>query len=116
MEPLAVFDLLRASSRALPTSAWLLQGKQLTYALPTQVVKERSAAGALRVDLRFVSALLIMRASRVSRTKPLTAVYSALTALMNPTRADAVAALGETTGVYALGKMHARMEADEVVR
>ena len=35
---------------------------------------------------------------------------------MNPTRADAVAALGETTGAWALGSMHARMQASEVGR
>ena len=42
------------------------------------------------------------------------AIRSAFTAILNPQRADAVAALGETTGTMALRKMYARMQVHEV--
>ena len=45
-----------------------------------------------------------------------TLVHSSLTALNDPTRADAVAAVGEVTGSYALSRMRAGMEANEVGR
>lgn len=45
-----------------------------------------------------------------------TLVHSSLTALNDPARADAVAAVGEVTGSYALSKMMAGMEQDEVGR
>lgn len=45
-----------------------------------------------------------------------TLVHSSLTALNDPTRADAVAAVGEVTGSYALSKMMAGMESDAVGR
>lgn len=41
------------------------------------------------------------------------AAQASLTALMDPTRADAVATLGETTGTWALSKMHSRMLSDQ---
>ncbi|KXS17770.1 Coq4-domain-containing protein [Gonapodya prolifera JEL478] len=44
------------------------------------------------------------------------AVGSAFTALAVPTRADMVAALGETTGPYALGRIRDKMMADAVGR
>jgi ubiquinone biosynthesis protein COQ4 len=44
------------------------------------------------------------------------AIQSATTALQDPTRADAVAALGEVTGHYALTSMHQTMMADETGR
>ena len=43
-----------------------------------------------------------------------TLVHSSLTALNDPTRADAVAAVGEVTGSFALSKMLAGMESNEV--
>ncbi|KAL7553683.1 hypothetical protein ACHAWF_018045 [Thalassiosira exigua] len=45
-----------------------------------------------------------------------TFVHSSLTALSDPTRADAVAAVGEVTGSFALSRMRAGMERDEVGR
>lgn len=45
-----------------------------------------------------------------------TLVHSSLTALADPTRADAVAAVGEVTGSYALSRMRAGMEKDAVGR
>eukprot|EP00578_Thalassiosira_sp_NH16_P023674 CAMPEP_0181082530 /NCGR_PEP_ID=MMETSP1071-20121207/3669_1 /TAXON_ID=35127 /ORGANISM="Thalassiosira sp., Strain NH16" /LENGTH=318 /DNA_ID=CAMNT_0023164119 /DNA_START=158 /DNA_END=1114 /DNA_ORIENTATION=- len=45
-----------------------------------------------------------------------TLVHSSLTALNDPTRADAVAAVGEVTGSYALSKMMAGMESDAIGR
>ncbi|KAL9185067.1 hypothetical protein ACHAXT_002844 [Thalassiosira profunda] len=45
-----------------------------------------------------------------------TLVHSSLTALNDPTRADAVAAVGEVTGSYALSRMRAGMEANGVGR
>ena len=45
-----------------------------------------------------------------------TLVHSSITALNDPTRADAVAAVGEVTGSYALSKMMAGMESNEVGR
>jgi len=45
-----------------------------------------------------------------------TLVHSSLTALNDPTRADAVAAVGEVTGSFALSKMLAGMESNEVGR
>eukprot|EP00571_Detonula_confervacea_P015596 CAMPEP_0172308338 /NCGR_PEP_ID=MMETSP1058-20130122/8960_1 /TAXON_ID=83371 /ORGANISM="Detonula confervacea, Strain CCMP 353" /LENGTH=373 /DNA_ID=CAMNT_0013020723 /DNA_START=108 /DNA_END=1229 /DNA_ORIENTATION=+ len=45
-----------------------------------------------------------------------TLVHSSLTALNDPTRGDAVAAVGEVTGQYALSKMMAGMESNEVGR
>lgn len=42
-----------------------------------------------------------------------TLVHSSITALNDPTRADAVAAVGEVTGSYALSKMLSDMERDE---
>ena len=53
-----------------------------------------------------------MRPSVPRLASPLTALSSALTAIVNPTRADAVAALGETTGAFALEKMLMRMKED----
>lgn len=44
------------------------------------------------------------------------AVHSATTALADPTRADAVAALGEVTGHVALQSMHQRMQSDPTGR
>jgi ubiquinone biosynthesis protein COQ4 len=44
------------------------------------------------------------------------AIQSATTALYDPNRADAVAALGEVTGHYALTHMHQTMMADETGR
>ena len=43
-----------------------------------------------------------------------TLVHSSITALNDPTRADAVAAVGEVTGSYALSKMKITMQNDEV--
>jgi len=45
-----------------------------------------------------------------------TLVHSSITALNDPTRADAVAAVGEVTGSYALSKMMTGMERDDVGR
>jgi len=45
-----------------------------------------------------------------------TFVHSSITALNDPARADAVAAVGEVTGSYALARMMARMDGDEVGR
>lgn len=45
-----------------------------------------------------------------------TLFHSSLTALNDPTRADAVAAVGEVTGSYALSKILVAMEKDEVGR
>ena len=42
-----------------------------------------------------------------------TLLHSSLTALNDPTRADAVAAVGEVTGSYALSKILVAMEKDE---
>ena len=44
------------------------------------------------------------------------AARSAVAAILNPQRADAVAALGETTGTPALRQLHARMSTNEVGR
>lgn len=44
------------------------------------------------------------------------AIHSATTALADPTRADAVAALGEVTGHVALQSMHRRMQSDPTGR
>ena len=45
-----------------------------------------------------------------------TLLHSSLTALNDPTRADAVAAVGEVTGSYALSKILVAMEKDDVGR
>ena len=45
-----------------------------------------------------------------------TLIHSSLTALNDPTRADAVAAVGEVTGSYALSKILAEMESNKVGR
>jgi len=45
-----------------------------------------------------------------------TLLHSSLTALSDPTRADAVAAVGEVTGSYALSKILVAMEKDDVGR
>ena len=45
-----------------------------------------------------------------------TFVHSSVTALSDPTRADAVAAVGEVTGAFALSRMRAGMEQDDTGR
>lgn len=45
-----------------------------------------------------------------------TLVHSSITALNDPTRADAVAAVGEVTGSFALSRMRGGMEQDEIGR